>query len=153
MPERVTCALEARVELEAVRAPDCWPALVGEKATCAVQLSPGASVDVQVVDASRNWLEVESANSVSGMAPLFVKTTIFAGLALPTAVVGKARDTGCTCRDPAAPPIPVREAMAAVTNAVELTVSAPVTTPFLVGVKTTPAEQLAPGGRVGLQVF
>jgi hypothetical protein len=87
------------------------------------------------------------------MALLFVKTTFCVALVPPTPVVGKARDAGCTRTEPAAPPIPVREVVAAVTNAEELTVSAPVTTTFAVGVNTTPVEQLPPAARVALHVF
>ena len=52
MPERGTCLGPARFELEIVRLPVCCPAFDGEKATCAVQLAPIASDDVQVVDPS-----------------------------------------------------------------------------------------------------
>lgn len=87
------------------------------------------------------------------MVPLFVNTTLCAPLAPPTPVAAKERDAGCTFTEPAAPPIPDREAVAAVTNAEELTVSAPVTTPFAVGVKTTSVEQLLPAASVALHVF
>ena len=82
-----------------------------------------------------------------------VKTTFCAALVTPTPVAAKERDAGCTRTMPADPPIPVREAVAAMTKAVELTVSAPVTTPLALGVKTTPAEQLAPGASDALHVF
>jgi hypothetical protein len=84
---------------------------------------------------------------------MFVRVTFWVALIPPTPVVGKVRDAGCTCTEPAAPPIPVREIVAAVTNAEELTVSAPVTTSFAVGVKATPVEQLPPAARVVLHVF
>ena len=47
----------------------------------------------------------------------------------------------------------MRDAVAAMTNAVEPMVSAPVTTPLAVGVKTTPVEQLSPAASNALQVF
>lgn len=84
---------------------------------------------------------------------MFARATFCVALLPPTPVVGKARDAGCTCTEPAAPPIPAREVVAAVTNAEELTVSAPVTTPLAVGVKTTPVEQLPPAARVALHMF
>jgi len=85
--------------------------------------------------------------------PLFVNTTDCVVLAPPTPVTGKESDVGCTCTEPAAPPIPFREAVAAVANAEELMVSAPVTTPFAAGVKITPVEQLPPAASIVLHVF
>lgn len=108
---------------------------------------------MQVVDPSRKPVEVESESAVSGMGPLFVKATFCAGAEPPTPVIAKLREAGCTCTEPAAPPVPVRDTVAAVTKADELTVSAPVTTPFAVGEKTTPLEQLPPAARVVLHVF
>jgi len=153
MPESDTCVVVARVELETVRLPACWPALDGEKAICAAQLAPTASAEGHVVEATWNWLEVESVSPASVRVPLLVSMTFCAALVPPTPVAAKERDAGCACTEPAAPPIPVREAVAAMTNAVELTVSAPVTTPLAVGVKTTPVEQLAPEASDALQVF
>ena len=118
-----------------------------------MQLAPTASDDVQVVDASWKPVEVESESPVSGMGPLFVSATFCVALEPPTPVVGKTRDAGCTSTESAAPPVPVRDTVAAVTRADELTVSAPVTTPFAVGKKTTPVEQLPPAARVVLHVF
>jgi hypothetical protein len=94
MPERDTCELAGRVELETVRLPVCWPALDGKKAIFAVQLAPTARDEMQFVEASWNWLEVESASLSSVMVPLFVMTTLCAALVPPTPVVAKERDTG-----------------------------------------------------------
>lgn len=82
-----------------------------------------------------------------------MSATFCVALAPPTPVAEKERDAGSICTEPAAPPIPVSDAVAAMTKAEELTVSAPATTPFAVGVKLTPAEQLPPAARVALHVF
>lgn len=153
MPEKATCAGVARVELETMRLPVCGPELKGEKAICAMQLAPTARDDVQVVDASWNWPEGESVRPPSVKAPVFVRVAFCVELVPPIPVVGKARDAGRTCTEPAAPPIPVRETVAAVPKPEELTVSAPVITPVAAGVKTTPAEQLPPTARLALHVF
>jgi hypothetical protein len=81
-----------------------------------------------------------------------VRVTVCGELALPTPVAEKLRDPGCTCIEPAAPPIPESVAVAAMANDEELTVSAPAMTPLDVGVKTTPVEQLPPAARMEPQV-
>lgn len=82
-----------------------------------------------------------------------VRVTVCPPLRLPTPVIAKVRDAGCICTEPAAPPMPVRTALAAMAKDDELAVRAPVTTPFPAGVKTTPVVQLAPAGSVGEHVF
>jgi len=58
--------------------------------------------------------------------------TIWTPLAVPTPVVGKVKSEGCSCREPAAPPIPVRRTVAAFTE--EAIVNEPAEAPFVVGV-------------------
>ena len=82
-----------------------------------------------------------------------MSVTVCAALVEPTPVDWKARDAGCICTEPAAPPMPVRTALAALVKDDELAVRAPVTTPFPAGVKTTPVVQLAPAASVDEQVF
>jgi len=153
MPERGTCAGVASAELETERLPICRPAFDGENASCAVQLAPVASEVEHVVNPSLNWLEGESARSASATKPVLVKVTVCDVPVSPTPVVAKLRDAGCTCIEPAAPPVPVRDAVAAATNADEVTVRAPVTIPFAEGAKTTPVEQLVPAPRAEAQLF
>ena len=86
-------------------------------------------------------------DSTRDTEPLFVRVTVKDAPVLPTPVDGKLSDAGCIWTEPAAPPVPVNDAAAAVTKADELTVRAPVTTPFAVGVNTTPTEQPAPAAR------
>jgi hypothetical protein len=153
VPDSDTSAGAASDELEKVRFPVCAPASKGENATCALQLAPASSDTPQFVDPSLNWLEAESATPAKDTEPLLVKVTARYPLVFPTPVIGKFSDVGCTWIDPAAPPVPLRDRVAAVTNAEELTVSAPVTTPFEVGVNFTPAEHEAPAASVELQLF
>lgn len=74
-------------------------------------------------------------------------------LVSPTPVVGNRIDPGCALTDAAAPPIPTSEAIAASGKLTELAESVPLTTPLVVGVKSTPTEQLAPAARLVPQVL
>ena len=74
-------------------------------------------------------------------------------LTLPTLVTEKFSVPGLSLTDPAAPPIPLNTTVAAFANPEAATVKAPGTTPFPVGVNTTPTVQLAVGARVAAQAF
>ena len=63
-----------------------------------------------------------------------VRVTVWVALVVPIPVGGKVRDEGCINTDPAAPPIPVSTMLAGLVNDEEVTVKAPATVPFVIGV-------------------
>src|ERR1700722_2477955 len=91
--------------------------------------------------------------AASAIDPLLLTVTVCAALVLPTPVVWKISVAGRSWIEPAAPPMPVRTALAAFTNDFELTESEPVTVPLPNGANMTPGEQLAPAASVAEQVF
>jgi hypothetical protein len=82
-----------------------------------------------------------------------VNVTTCDGLVVPAPVIGNATDPGSSLTEPAMPPTPVRTANAGSENSEADTVRLPLTTPFALGVKTTPVEQLAAGAKVVPQEF
>jgi hypothetical protein len=135
------------------RLPVCCPALEGSKPTWTVQEADISRAAPQVDE--EIWNPAEDARVRSGMAmgPVFVTVSAREALISPTPVVGNTIELGCTCTNPAAPPTPAREAIAGSGKDAEATDSVPLTTPFAVGVKITPTEQVAPEARVVPQVF
>ena len=87
-------------------------ARIGARASVAVQVAPGASVVVHVVDATAKSAEAAGGCSVAGPVPELVTVTVCAADVALTAVVAKVSAAGDsdTCGTPVPVPLSVTEA-------------------------------------------
>jgi hypothetical protein len=133
--------------------PESVPRAVGVNVTETTQLLFAAMEPAQVVAETVKLPVVETFETVSGIALVFVQVKLCAADALPTIVFGYVAVLGENVAVVGSP-VPVRAAVR-VGFAVEesVTVRAPVRVPLLSGAKTTEIVQLAPAASVAGQVL
>ena len=127
---------------------------MGANSTPAVQLAPGPSEAPQVLFASWKPAGTVSARSFSGSdAPLLVTVTVIGLLVAPTPMVGNERGADAAWMAAASAPVPLSVTLAAVPMVGDMMLNVPVFAPVDAGAKTTSTVQLAPAGRLLVQVF
>ncbi|HZL19645.1 MAG TPA: hypothetical protein VFG23_18065 [Polyangia bacterium] len=129
--------------------PDSEPEAVGLKTTETVQLAPGPSVPLQVLDETEKLAPLAPPKATTIAVPLpaatpppFVTVNVWLALVAPTTVPAKPKLVGEIERVAGARPVPVSEAEA-VPPEMPVTASVPLVGPTLVGAKVTPIIQLA----------
>jgi hypothetical protein len=135
----------------ALNVADLFPAVVGTKLTCAVQLAPGASPAPHVLPLTMNCVASRPVSTSATVAlvvpPVFVTVSVAGALVAPTEVVPKIPDP-VTMRLGGNGNVAVPVSGTVVEMPPPDSVSVAVFAPTVVGAKLASVEQLAPTGRI-----
>jgi len=146
IPVRVeVCGLPAALSITC-KVPVLVPVSVGVKTTLIVHLELAARLDEQVVVETLKSPVVDMLMPVSATLPRLSRVNTFAGLDVPTVVLGKFAATGLSFT--AAPPVPERATVCGLPGALSVMVKVPVRVPEAVGVKVTSILQFFPAASV-----